>query len=190
MLEVESEYAEKSFRENLTNSGLLTGNNKFIFSKTNIYFWRKKSRKKLLSWTRLARGEGGIEPCAYMQIHKCRLGRCIQVVVVVRAYQSRQSLEKHQHHLTERWLDTTSVVDPEWFISDPDPALNFPRSGSNQCYLSICGNCKKKLKFNHKELFTIHLSRIHREITFLFICSFISCWINADPDPQHWIQQP
>ena len=38
MLDVESEYAEKSFRENLTNSGLLTGNNKFIFSKTNIYF--------------------------------------------------------------------------------------------------------------------------------------------------------
>ena len=33
MLDVESEYAEKSFRENLTNSGLLTGNNKFIFSK-------------------------------------------------------------------------------------------------------------------------------------------------------------
>ena len=23
-----------------------------------------------------------------------------------------------------------SVVDPEWFIPDPDPALNFPRSGS------------------------------------------------------------
>ena len=44
-------------------------------------------------------------------------------------------------------------------------------------------------------------SRIHREITILFICSFIFCWIrilnnnsgsrqkfriHADPDPQHW----
>ena len=28
------------------------------------------------------------------------------------------------------------VVVPEWFIPDPDPALNFPNSGSNPCYLS------------------------------------------------------
>ena len=26
-------------------------------------------------------------------------------------------------------------------------------------------------------------SRLHRVITFLFICSFIFCWIHADPDP-------
>ena len=62
----------------------------------------------------------------------------------------------------------SSVVDPEWFIPDPDPALNFPSPGSRQrfrihadpdpgsnlCYLSIpvFGNCKQNhLKFNHKE---------------------------------------
>ena len=32
-------------------------------------------------------------------------------------------------------------------------------------------------------------SRIHREITFWLICSFIFCWIHADPDPKHWLQQ-
>ena len=29
----------------------------------------------------------------------------------------------------------TSVADPEWFILDPDPALNFPSSGSRQKFL-------------------------------------------------------
>ena len=29
-------------------------------------------------------------------------------------------------------VPTGSIVDPKWFIPDPDPALNFPRSGSRQ----------------------------------------------------------
>ena len=86
-----------------------------------------------------------------------------------------------------------------------DPALNFPSSGygsrqkfriyadpdpsSNPCYLSLFRNCKQNhLKFNHKEESINYLpfstsyysptkSRIQREITFLFICSFIFCWI-------------
>ena len=109
----------------------------------------------------------------------------------------------------------SSVVDLEGFSPDPDPALNFFEfriqakvkdpcgSGSNPCYLSIFGNCKvNQLKFNHKEESINYLqyifyfilctvlqytkSRIQREITYLFICSFIFCWIHADPDPQHW----
>ena len=94
----------------------------------------------------------------------------------------------------------------------PDPCT----SGSNPCYLSIFGNCiQSHLKFNHKEVFTKYLpfsisyyspiqyskSKIQREITFLFICSFIFSWIriqnnnsrsmqkfqiHANPDPQLW----
>ena len=42
-----------------------------------------------------------------------------------------------------------SVVDPECFIPDPDPGLNFPSSGS--MFVSIFGNSKKKhLKFNQR----------------------------------------
>ena len=104
-------------------------------------------------------------------------------------------------------------MDPKWFIPDPDPALNFPSSGSRQKfrihadpdpthvrYLSIFGKCQQNnLKFNHKE----ESINIQREITFLFICSFMFCWIrirnnnsrsvsrqkfriHADPDLQHF----
>ena len=41
-----------------------------------------------------------------------------------------------------------SVVDPEWFIPDPDPAMIFLSSGSNP-YLEIVKI--KHLKFNQKE---------------------------------------
>ena len=53
----------------------------------------------------------------------------------------------------------SSVADPEWFIPDPDPALNFPssESGYNLYYLSIFGNYKKHLKFNQKEESTNYL---------------------------------
>ena len=64
-----------------------------------------------------------------------------------------------------------SVADPEWFISDPDPALNFPISGSRRkfririqakvpdpnptyiyyVYLEIIKNHLKLNKFNQKE---------------------------------------
>ena len=30
------------------------------------------------------------------------------------------------------YIPVSSVVDPEWLIPDPDPALNFPSSGSKQ----------------------------------------------------------
>ena len=45
---------------------------------------------------------------------------------------------KEQRTTTE----TTSVVDPEWFILDPDPAKNFwsSGSGSNSFYLSLIQN--------------------------------------------------
>ena len=47
---------------------------------------------------------------------------------------------------------TVSVVDPKLFIPDPDPALNFPSSGSNLYYISIFRkNTKTPLKFNQKE---------------------------------------
>ena len=80
-----------------------------------------------------------------------------------------------------------SVVDPELFI--PDPALNFPSSGSRKtiCHLLYYTTVLQYTK-----------SRIYREITFLFIWSIIFCrirnnnsWsrqkfrIHADPDPQH-----
>ena len=95
----------------------------------------------------------------------------------------------------------SSVVDPEWFIPDPDPALNFPSSGSgsNPCYLSIFGNCKQNhLKFNHKEesinylpfFISYYSPTVHKvqnsQITFLLIWSFIFSWIRIQakvPDP-------
>ena len=78
-------------------------------------------------------------------------------------------------------------------VPDPDPGKSSGStcgSGSNPCYLSIFGNGKNHLKFKHKEESIIYLpflfhttilqntkSRIHTEITFLFICSFIFCWV-------------
>ena len=106
-----------------------------------------------------------------------------------------------------------SVADPEWFIPDPDQALNFKSSWSrfgsrsNPYYLSIMGNNKKNtLNLIKKKNLptTCHFifystgtvlqytqSRITRPIIinkYLFICSFIFCWsgsgtIISDPDP-------
>ena len=82
----------------------------------------------------------------------------------------------------------SSVVDPEWFIPDPDPALNFPSSGYKQNHL----------KFNHKEesinylpfFISYYSPTVHKvqnsQITFLLILSFIFSWIRIQakvPDP-------
>ena len=148
---------------------------------------------------------------------------------------TKWSLLCHFLHSFQIYRVCSSVVDPEWFIPDPDPALIIlsSRFGSRQkfrihadpdpryiYYLStgIFGNYEKHLKFNQKEESINYLpfsisyyctvlqytqSRIHREITVLFIFSFIFCWIriwnnnsgsgsrqkfwiHADPDPQHW----
>ena len=95
------------------------------------------------------------------------------------------------------------------------PDLCGSGSGSNPCSLSTVYN-KTTLNSNHKEESITYLpfsisyysptkSRIPGEITFLFICSFIFCWIrirnnnsgsrlkfriHPDPVPQHWQQQP
>ena len=51
-------------------------------------------------------------------------------------------------------ITASSVADPELFIPDPDPALNFPSSGF---WLSIFRNNKKHLKFNQKDESNIYL---------------------------------
>ena len=41
-----------------------------------------------------------------------------------------------------------SVVDPEWIILDPDPALNFPSLDSTHVFLRIFGNYLSALSFH------------------------------------------
>ena len=80
----------------------------------------------------------------------------------------------------------SSVADPEWFIPEPDPVLNFKSSGSrfgsgsNQYYLIIIGNLfkntlnsiiKKNLPFSISKYRTVlqyTQSRIHRPKNKLF----------------------
>ena len=93
-----------------------------------------------------------------------------------------------------------SAADPDWFIPDLDPALNFlsSGSGSNPYYLSIFGNYEKQ-QIVGKAFFLLNLvfyfmlqsystdspefTGLKWELILLFICSFIFCWIHADPDP-------
>ena len=105
------------------------------------------------------------------------------------------------------------LVDPEKFVPDPDPALNFPSSGSGSkpCYFSTSKfrNYRKHLKFNHKEE---SISYLPFSISYysprsystqspelkekqLFYLSALSCFagsesrqkfrIHANPDPQY-----
>ena len=83
-----------------------------------------------------------------------------------------------------------SVVDPKWFIPDPDPAQNFPSSGSRQNSI-----IKKNLSTICHFLFhtryyspTVHKVNNSKRNNIFIICSFIFCWIHAEPDPQHWLK--
>ena len=63
----------------------------------------------------------------------------------------------------------SSVADPECFI--PDPALNFPSSGSNPYYFRIFENYKKNLKFTKKKNLPTTVSAI-----FYFILQTYNTW--------------
>ena len=91
-----------------------------------------------------------------------------------------------------------SVADPEWFILDPDPALNFTSSGSRQkfrihadqaptynnlVYFEIIQkhplNSIKKKNLNYLPFSIQYYCPIVQTVqnSVLFICSFTFCWI-------------
>ena len=95
-------------------------------------------------------------------------------------------------------MELCSVVDPEWFIPDPDPALNFPSSGSRHKFR--IHQLKRRI-YQLSASPTVHTVQNSQRNNIFIYLFFIFSWIrlrnynsgsrqkfriHVDPDPQYW----